>query len=149
MCMPTGGCADPNSIIHAISSGGSNMSTCGSMSNACNLDTALTLATSGRNVIKLDDAASYTSETDGLVVDTDAAIGLTIDAHGATLHRNNDGPILTINGGKAATILGVLSRARSGATATISDAIATRRSSLMEPPLPRTRSQPSRPPAAH
>lgn len=106
VCMPTGDCADPNSIIHAVSTGGSSNTTCGAMGNACNLDTAITAAKPGKNVIKLDDAGTYTSEMDGLIIDTDAGIGLTIDARDATLHRTNDGPILTINSGKGVTILG-------------------------------------------
>jgi hypothetical protein len=106
VCLPTGGCADPSSIIHAVSSNGSTASDCGAAGNACTLDTALTLATSTKNVIKLDDAGPYTSAVDDFVVDTDPAIELTIDARGAALHRITDGAILTINSDKAVTILG-------------------------------------------
>jgi hypothetical protein len=106
VCLPTGGCADPSSIIHAVSTGGSIAPDCGTASNACTLDTALTVARPSRNVIKLDDAGPYTSGTN-YVVDTDATIDLMIDARGAVLHRNSIGSaILTINSGKGVTLLG-------------------------------------------
>jgi hypothetical protein len=105
VCLPTGGCANPSSIIHA-SANGSTVPECGAAGNACTLDMALTIATSTKNVIKLDDAGPYISGTN-YVVDTDPAIDLTIDARGAILHRNSIGSaILTINSGKAVTILG-------------------------------------------
>jgi hypothetical protein len=111
VCMPTGSCADPTKIIHAVSSGGSQMMTsCGAMGvgNACDLDTALLVARSGagKNVIKLDDAGPYKSMMMNFVVDVDTAIGLTLDARNATLHPNRDGAIFTINDNKGITILG-------------------------------------------
>lgn len=107
VCLPSGGCADLNNIIYAVPSGGLPMAPCGGMGvgNACTLDTALTLATTSKNVIKLDAGIPYTSDTN-YIVDTAPAIGLTIDARGAVLHRITDGAILTINSDKAVTILG-------------------------------------------
>jgi hypothetical protein len=111
VCLPTGACADPTKIIHAISSGGSMMmNTCGGIGvgKACDLDTALLVARSGlgRNVIKLDDPGPYISAMNNFVVDVDIALGLTIDARNATLHHNATGAIFTINLSKGMAILG-------------------------------------------
>jgi hypothetical protein len=113
VCLPNGSCADPSSIIHAVSMNGSTANTCGGIGigNACTLDTALTLPKSStKNIIKLDDAGPYVSTMNNFVVNTDATIEFTIDARGATLHKNADGAILTISSNnasnKAVTILG-------------------------------------------
>jgi hypothetical protein len=112
VCLPTGGCADPAKIIHAISNNGSqSMTTCGGLGvgNACDLDTAIAVARSGlgKSVIKLDDPGPYVSMmSNNFNADVDAALGLTIDARNATLHHNGNGAIFTINSGKGMTILG-------------------------------------------
>ena len=112
VCLPAGGCADPNKIIHAIStSGSSNMNTCGGVGagNACDLDTALAIAKSGmgKNVIKLDDAGPYKSAMNNFIIDVDAALALILDARGATLQaHNSNSAVITINDGKGMTMLG-------------------------------------------
>jgi len=109
VCLPNGSCADPNSIIHATVNGSMSPG-CGDVGNACTLTNALMAVTLTKNVIKLDEAGPYTSDMNNIVVNTDAAIELTIDARGAVVHSNTDGAILTINSNKAtnkpATILG-------------------------------------------
>lgn len=111
VCLPTGSCADPSTIIHAISTGGSrNTTTCGGpgAGNPCDLDTALLVVQSGARgtVIKLDDAGPYKSTMNNFIVDIGASIGLTIDARNATLHPNADGAIFTINSNAGMMILG-------------------------------------------
>lgn len=112
VCLPTGGCADPTKIIHAVSTGGATtMNTCGGIGagNACDLDTAIAVARSGtgtKNVIKLDDVGPYVSTMNNFLVDVDANFNLTIDARGAALHRTVNGPILTIPDNKGVTLLG-------------------------------------------
>lgn len=109
VCLPSGACADPDTIIHAISTGGSmNTTTCGGMGvgNACDLDTALSIAQTEKNVIKLDDIGPYKAMMNNFIVNTDISIGLIIDARNAILQHNAVGPIFTINAGKGMTLLG-------------------------------------------
>jgi parallel beta helix pectate lyase-like protein len=111
VCLPDGSCAATSSIIHAIANGGSKMSTtCGGIGagNACNLDTALSIAKAGRNVIKLDTPApaAYASEMNNFTVDADVAVNLVLDARGAVVHHNGNGAIFSINTNKGMTILG-------------------------------------------
>jgi hypothetical protein len=111
VCLASGSCADPTKIVHAISNGGSMMmATCGGIGagNACDLDTALAIVRSGlgKNVIKLDDAGPYVSTMNNFIVDIDTSLDATIDARGAVLHHNGNGPIVTINDNKGVTILG-------------------------------------------
>jgi len=102
VCLATGDCAAPSSIIHATPNGAG--STCGGTTTPCSLDAALITARTGPKVIKLDAPGTYASATN-FVVDVDAP-GVTIDARNAILHRNSNGPIFTINDGKGVTILG-------------------------------------------
>lgn len=101
VCLATGGCADASRIIHARS-GSNQTSNCGeSITNACSLSGAITLAgTTSKNVIKLDDAGPFGQS--GFTVSAD----MTIDARGATLTRGDNGPVLTVMGGKTLTLLG-------------------------------------------
>jgi hypothetical protein len=101
LCLPDGACAASDHIIHAASNG-SNMTTCDDTSSPCNLTKALTVVTSVKNVIKLDDAGPYTPDANSFVV----SIDVTIDARGATLHHNGNNPILSINNSKTARIFG-------------------------------------------
>jgi len=103
VCLPSGGCAAPSSIIYATPNGAGG--TCGGATTPCTLDAALIIARTGPKVIKLDVPGTYTSATN-FVVDVDAATPLTIDARNAIIHRNSDGTIFTINNGKGMTILG-------------------------------------------
>jgi hypothetical protein len=68
------------------------------------LTTALATVDSTKNVIKLDDAGPYVAN--GSSVNYTVNANVTIDARSATLHRNMDGPILTIGNGKTVTIFG-------------------------------------------
>jgi hypothetical protein len=110
VCLPSGGCADPNTIVHAISTGGSmDTTTCGGMGagNACDLNTALSIARAGKNVIKLDDPGPYKSMMNSFDVNTDTVIGLILDARNATLHNNNaNTPVFVVHGMKGMTLLG-------------------------------------------
>jgi hypothetical protein len=108
VCLPSGACAASTSIIHAISAGGSETTSCGGtgIGNACTLDKALTIAAAGKNVIKLDDVGPYVSSMMNFVVNTDIAVDLVVDARGATLNHHDDGPIITIANNKGLTILG-------------------------------------------
>ena len=104
LCLPTGACAGPSETIHAVSSGGSTDSTtCGGTGagSACTLTAALAAVTATKNVIKLDDAGPYKADSNGFI----AATNVTILAHGATLTRNDPGPILSINSAVAVTIV--------------------------------------------
>jgi len=102
VCLPSGGCAVPNSIIHAIVNGAGG--SCGGTTTPCSLDAALIIAKTGPKIIKLDVPETYTSATN-FVVDVDAP-GVTIDARNAILHRSGSGPVFTINDSKGMTILG-------------------------------------------
>jgi hypothetical protein len=108
VCLPSGACAASTSIIHAISAGGSETTSCGGtgVGNACTLDKALTLAAAGKNVIKLDDVGPYVSGMMNFVVNTDIAVDLVVDARIATLNHHDDGPIITVANNKGLTILG-------------------------------------------
>jgi hypothetical protein len=99
VCLATGGCADASRIIH-VTSGSTKMTDCGDTTeNACSLTGALMLATTGKDVIKLDDQGPFTAS--GFTVSND----VTIDARGATLTRADGGPVLTVMGGKSLTLL--------------------------------------------
>lgn len=100
VCLDTGGCADPNRIIHARSNS-TMMTGCGDATNPCSLTGALMLVTPGKDVIKLDDSGPYVSDM-GVVINTN----VTIDARGATLHRSGNGAIVTVKDDKSLTILG-------------------------------------------
>jgi len=82
------------------------------------LTAALGAVNPTKNVIKLDDAGPYIPNlaAPNFTVSTD----VTIDARGATLHKNMDGPILTIADGKTATLFG---GKLEGATGTTGDGI--------------------------
>jgi hypothetical protein len=100
VCLATGDCADASRIIHARS-GSNQTSNCGdSATNACSLGGAIMLATSGKDVIKLDGQDTFMQN--GVTVSKD----VTIDARGATLTRGDNGPVLTVMGGKTLTLLG-------------------------------------------
>lgn len=104
LCLPNGACATSGNIIHAVSSGGIDVTGCGGtgLGNACKLERALTEVNATKNVIKLDDAGPYTPGSNSFTVNNN----VTIDARGATLHHNGDNPILSITGSKTATIFG-------------------------------------------
>jgi hypothetical protein len=121
VCLPSGACADPASVIHAASNGASSDPSCGAVENACTLTEALAVVTTEKNVIKLNDAGPYTA-VGGFTVGAD----VTIDARGATLHRADDGPIVTIDDNVSATILG---GTLSEATGTNGDGVQCRPSS--------------------
>ncbi|HEU4732249.1 MAG TPA: right-handed parallel beta-helix repeat-containing protein [Kofleriaceae bacterium] len=115
VCLPDGSCASPDSVIHAVSTGGlADMTSCGGLGagNSCDLPTALAKARtesgiqgSKKNVIKLDDIGPYTTFSN-FVVDVDSKFGLVIDAGQASLEHNGDGSLVTINAGKGVTIIG-------------------------------------------
>ncbi|HEU4732250.1 MAG TPA: right-handed parallel beta-helix repeat-containing protein [Kofleriaceae bacterium] len=112
VCLASGACAESDTIIHAVAAGGLvNALTCGALGSACDLETALAVAkaSSSKNVIKLDDPepAVYKGNNANFLVDVDISSGLIIDARGARIERGmDDAPILTINTGKGATLLG-------------------------------------------
>jgi hypothetical protein len=99
VCLLSGACADPSSIIHAKVTG-LDLGGCGDIGTECTLTRALTEVTGAKNVIKLDDAGPYTAG--GFAVAAD----VTIDARGATIARTSLGPIVTIPIGKTVTLLG-------------------------------------------
>jgi hypothetical protein len=100
VCLLSGACADPSSIIHAKVTG-LDLGGCGDTGNECTLTRALTEVTDARNVIKLDDAGPY-AVAGGFFVAAD----VTIDAREATIARTSLGPIVTIPIGKTVTLLG-------------------------------------------
>lgn len=108
LCLPTGACAEPASIVHAVSTDGSQDIACGTDSVPCTLDTALFLISATKNVIKLDDTGPYILDDEAVVTKN-----VTIVARGATIQRANaGGPILTVTRGPTSTgptvtILGV------------------------------------------
>jgi hypothetical protein len=128
--LPSGGCAAPDTIIHAASTGDTGpKSACGgSGQKSCTLEDALALAAadSTKKVIRLDDNGTFTPSRSNFVVNTN----ITIEAHMATLHPKNgsDGPILKVTGGKSLTLLGGTVE---GATGTGGDGIACDASSTL------------------
>jgi hypothetical protein len=120
VCLPTGDCAATSRIIHATSNS-RNMMNCGdSVTNPCALVSAILLATSSRDVIKLDGGDTFNEN--GFTVSKD----VTIDARGATLTRGDMGPVLTVMGGKTLTLIGgTISGAHGGAGSAISCSSAT------------------------
>jgi hypothetical protein len=100
VCLLTGACADPSRIIHAASNGVQTPGCGDSAANPCGLNAAIALATADRNVIKLDGQDTVTQN--GFTVSKD----VTIDARGMTLARGDNGPVLTVMGGKTLTLLG-------------------------------------------
>jgi len=106
VCMPTGECAADSTIIH-VTTGGALNGACGSTSMPCALETALNQAKSGKKVIKIDDNGTYIPTGGNFTVDVDQATPVTLDARGATLHRNDlNTPIITVNSGKGLVLLG-------------------------------------------
>lgn len=113
VCMQDGSCADPNRIIHAQANSGIDAGTCGDVGTECTLARALAVVTAQKDIIKLDDADIYASPPGGFRVE--AITPLTIDAHGATLRRFDDGPVLSISDDCLVTLLGgTVSNARGG-----------------------------------
>jgi hypothetical protein len=111
LCLPSGACAASSNIIHAIATNGSkDPLVCGAPSSPCTLSTALAAVNATRNVIKLDDPATYTPDGGGFTVASD----VTIDARGASLHRNDGGPILTLNNRSVTVFAGALRGATGG-----------------------------------
>ena len=104
VCMTSGGCADPTSIIH-VTATSTKMDSCGDMGDPCSLTGALMIAMmpppSNKNIIKLDDGGTYASDP-GFSVNAD----VTIDARDATLRRNMPGPILEIKSNRIVTLIG-------------------------------------------
>jgi len=103
VCLLDGSCAVVDNIIHATPAGSSD-DDCGTLTKPCGLTKAVAVATSQKNIIKLDSDGTYNADN---VTITKT---VTIDARGATaggaiIKRSNNGPILTITGG-ATTILG-------------------------------------------
>jgi hypothetical protein len=97
LCLATGACIAPTSILHAVSTQGSlDGATCGGIDKPCTLSTALAAVTATRNVIKLDDAGTYTPDATVLSGNFAITTTVTIYATGATLHRKNMGAILSI-----------------------------------------------------
>jgi len=107
VCLLDGSCASADTIIHA-SSTGSTEATCGAVGAACDLKTAVELAVSPKNVIKVDDDGPYV--TDNLTI----ARSVLIDARGTTaagavITRNSSsGPILMVTGGSVTIIGGTI-----------------------------------------
>src|ERR1051325_9912822 len=80
VCLLSGACADGNVIIHATSNG-SLMPDCGSVTKPCSLERALSLVTSAKNLIKLDNAAMpFVPSAATFTIDVD----VTIDMRNAT-----------------------------------------------------------------
>lgn len=103
VCLATGGCALPGQIIHADSTKAGS-SDCGDgILPACSLTGALGLVAPGKNVIKLDDVGPFLAE--GFMVTNDVTIDARVNG-GATLSRSNNGPVITVMGGKSFTLLG-------------------------------------------
>jgi hypothetical protein len=100
VCLTTGACADTATIIHAASNS-TKTTGCGDPGNPCSLPGALALVGPSKNIIKLDDASPFTGNG-GITV----AVDVTIDARVATLSRSDNGPVMTVMGGKTITLLG-------------------------------------------
>lgn len=101
VCLLAGDCAASGRIIHTKVNG-TTTAGCGAVGNECSLPRALMEVSTTRNIIRLGDAGTYTTQ-DSLTLNLD----VTIDARGATFHRNSDGAILTITGSnKTVAILG-------------------------------------------
>lgn len=102
LCLPRGDCVAAERIIHATATG-SMMNDCGAVGNECTLSKALTRVSMSKDVIKLDGSGPFLGDVNNFVVDID----VTIDARGALLQpRKGDSPVVTINGGRTATIFG-------------------------------------------
>ena len=110
VCLLNGGCADQNQIIHVAATGGSSADTCGSAATACTLIKAVTLVTSARNIIKLDNPTTYA--TDDLRLNNN--INVTLDARGATITRSTMGPVVNVDSNASVTIIGGTIRGDSG-----------------------------------
>jgi hypothetical protein len=126
VCLPEGDCAAENRIIHAKATGGFDDDNCGATGNECTLARAFAVVTADKDIIKLDDATTYTAPSGGFQVDKD--VSFTLDARGAILRRSDDGAILSINEDGFVTILGgTISSARGNG----SDGIVCRRGATL------------------
>ena len=108
ICLPSGACAGvAGSTWLRTTPTGSPTADC--VSAPCSLSHALDLARSAATptFIRLEVAGMYTpSSGAGFVIDTPPDKPVTIDARGAMLHANGDAPVVTVNPGKAGTLLG-------------------------------------------
>lgn len=115
VCLSDRTCAAESRIIHAKASGGSNSAGCGAIDNECTLTRAFVEVTTDRNIVKLDDATTYTSPPGGYRIVTNTPF--TIDARGAELRRSDNGQVLFIEEDGFVTILGgTISSARGGSS---------------------------------